>query len=85
MRARRVFTQFLVEAANHRVDGELLGVVLGIAGSYAIGKISGWRIALLLEPIVPALRFPGVIGLLSGLYLAWKASRMMPIDALRYE
>jgi putative ABC transport system permease protein len=83
--ARDIFTQFLVEAITLALIGGLLGVALGVAGSYAIGHFAGWRIALQLESIALAVGFAGIIGVFFGFYPARRASRMMPIEALRYE
>jgi len=84
-RARDILTQFLVEAMTLAFIGGLLGVVLGVAGSYAIGHFAGWRIELQLESIALAVGFAGLIGIFFGLYPARKASRLMPTEALRYE
>jgi putative ABC transport system permease protein len=84
-RARDILTQFLVEAMTLAFIGGLLGVVLGVAGSYAIGHFAGWRIELQLESIALGVGFAGLIGIFFGIYPARKASRLMPINALRYE
>jgi len=84
-RARDIFTQFLVEVITLALIGGLLGVALGVAGSYAIGHFAGWRIALQVESIALAGGFAGIIGIFFGFYPARKASRLMPIEALRYE
>ena len=84
-RARDILTQFLVEAVTLAIVGGLLGVVLGIAGTYAIGHFAGWRTALQPESILLAVGFSGLIGIFFGLYPARKAARMTPIEALRCE
>ena len=84
-RARDILTQFLVEAVTLALIGGLLGVALGIAGSYTIGQFAGWRIALHPESIALSLGIAGIIGVFFGFYPARKASRLTPIDALRYE
>jgi len=84
-RARDILTQFLVEAITLALIGGLLGVALGVAGSYAIGQFAGWRVALRPESIALAVGFAGIIGIFFGFYPARKASRLLPIEALRYE
>jgi putative ABC transport system permease protein len=84
-RARDILAQFLAEAVTLALVGGLFGVALGIAGSHAIGHFMGWPIALQLDAIVLAVGCAGLIGILSGLYPARQASRVMPIEALRYE
>jgi putative ABC transport system permease protein len=84
-RARDILTQFLAEAITLAVIGGLLGVAMGIAGSYAIGHVAGWHTALQLESIAMAIVFAAVIGIFSGFYPARKASRLTPIEALRCE
>jgi putative ABC transport system permease protein len=84
-RTRDILTQFLVEAVTLALIGGLLGVALGVAGSYAIGQFAGWDIALQLGSIALAIGFAGVIGIFFGFYPALKASRLTPTEALRYE
>ena len=84
-RARDILTQFLVEAITLALIGGLLGVLLGVVGSYAIGEFAGWRVALRAESIALAVGFAGIIGVFFGFYPARKASRLLPIEALRYE
>jgi len=84
-RARDILAQFLVEAATLALIGGLFGVLLGVAGSYVIGHFADWPIALQLDSIALAVGFAGLVGIFFGLYPARKASRLMPIEALRYE
>ena len=87
---RRRFEVSAAEAGHldlHRraLIGGLLGVLLGVIGSYAIGEFAGWRVALRAESIALAVGFAGIIGVFFGFYPARKASRLLPIEALRYE
>ena len=84
-RGRDILLQFLVEAITLALLGGLLGIALGVAGSYAIGHFAEWRIELNAQAIVLAVSFAGAIGVFFGFYPARKASRLLPIEALRYE
>jgi len=84
-RARDILTQFLVEAITLSLIGALLGVALGVAGSYVIGQFAGWHTALQLESFVLAVGFASIVGIVFGFYPACKASRLTPVEALRYE
>jgi len=67
------------------VVGGLCGIALGIGGAYAIGHFAGWRTALTADSIVLAVGFAAAVGVFFGFYPARKASRLLPIEALRYE
>jgi putative ABC transport system permease protein len=84
-RGRDILSQFLVEAITLALIGGLAGIVLGAGGSYAIGYFAGWRTELSPWAVVLAAGFAAVIGVFFGFYPARKASRLLPIDALRYE
>ena len=61
------------------------GVALGLAGSYAIGNFAGWRTQMQPEAILLAVGFAAAVGVFFGFYPAHKASKLLPIEALRYE
>ena len=84
-RSKDILTQFLVEALTLSLIGGFLGIVLGMVGSYAIGEFAGWATRLSLESIVLAVGFSAGIGIFFGFYPAHKASKLLPIQALRYE
>ncbi|MBI1965741.1 MAG: ABC transporter permease [Betaproteobacteria bacterium] len=84
-RAHDILVQFLVEAITLALIGGLLGIMLGVVGSYSIGHFAGWRIELRPESIALAVGSAGAIGVFFGFYPARKASRLLPIEALRYE
>ena len=84
-RGRDILTQFLVEAVTLALIGGLLGIALGVGGSFAIGHFADWRTELNLNAIVLAVGFAASIGVFFGFYPARKASRLLPIEALRYE
>jgi len=84
-RGRDILMQFLVEAVTLALIGGLLGIALGVGGSYAIGHFAEWRTELNLQAIALAVGFAATIGIFFGFYPARKASRLLPIEALRYE
>ena len=84
-RAGDILSQFLVEAVTLALVGGLVGIILGVGGSYAIGYFAGWRTALQPNAIVLAVGFAAGVGVFFGFYPARKASKLLPIEALRYE
>jgi len=84
-RRRDLHTQFLVEALTLSLIGGAAGVVLGICVAVAIAEIAGWPILLRIEAILLAYGFSAAVGIFFGFYPAHKASRLDPIDALRFE
>ncbi len=84
-RARDILSQFLVEAVTLALVGGLVGIVLGVGGSFAIGHFAGWRTELNMHAIALAVGFAAAVGIFFGFYPARKASRLLPIEALRYE
>ncbi|HEX3177490.1 MAG TPA: ABC transporter permease [Methylomirabilota bacterium] len=84
-RARDILTQFLVEAVTLSLIGGIIGIMLGVGGSNAISYLAEWRTVLAPESIVLAFGFAAAIGIFFGFYPARKASRLDPIEALRYE
>ena len=84
-RARDILTQFLVEAVTLSLIGGIIGIALGIGGSNAIAYFAEWRTVLALNSVVVAFGFAAAIGIFFGFYPARKASRLDPIEALRYE
>jgi putative ABC transport system permease protein len=80
-----VLSQFLVEAVLLCVFGGLIGIVVGLSGSYAAAHFFALPFAV--EPLVVlgAFAFSAVIGIGFGYFPARKAARMNPIEALRHE
>ena len=83
---RDVLAQFLIEAALLSIFGGAVGIILG----YIIGAVLGTALIgtvgnIPLWAVVCAFGIPAVIGVTFGLYPAWKASRLDPIESLRYE
>jgi ABC-type antimicrobial peptide transport system, permease component len=80
-----ILNQFLVEAVVVSLAGGLIGIAVGVIGSYVIGYVFQWSILVSVTAILPAFLFAGAIGIFFGYYPARKASRLKPIEALRYE
>jgi putative ABC transport system permease protein len=85
--ARRVeiLFQFLMEAAFLTSLGGVLGIALGSAIGWVIHFVSGFPISLPWWSFAIGLGFSASVGIFFGMYPAFKASRLDPIDALRYE
>ena len=77
--------QFLSEAVVLSSIGGLIGVVFGIAASVFVAKAMAWPTAVSPLSIVGAVAFSAGVGIFFGYYPARKASRLDPIEALRYE
>ena len=80
-----ILNQFLIEAVTLSLIGGLIGILLGIGGDFLVSNFAGWRTELSGGSIVLAAGFAGAIGVFFGYYPARKASRLLPIEALRYE
>lgn len=80
-----IVTQFLVETVVLSVGGGILGVLLGLAIPIAVEAFAGMN--TIVTPLAPLLAF-GIsagIGVVFGLYPAWRAANMDPVEALRHE
>jgi ABC-type antimicrobial peptide transport system permease subunit len=84
-RARDILRQFLVEAILLCLLGGLIGIVLGRGGSVLVRVFLHWPTEISLPAIIASVAVSAAVGLLFGYYPAWKASRLDPIEALRYE
>jgi ABC-type antimicrobial peptide transport system permease subunit len=84
-RARDILRQFLVEAVVLCVAGGGMGILLGHGGSQLVRILMRWPVETSPAAIVAAVVVSASVGIAFGFYPAWKASRLDPIDALRYE
>ena len=84
-RRRHILTQFLIESAVISTLGGLLGIVLGVWLGSALGNLLGITAAADMGTIIFAFVFSLAMGLFFGYYPANKASKLNPIDALRFE
>jgi len=84
-RARDILQQFLAEAIVLCLLGGLLGIVVGRGVSVAVSDALGWPAEVSYLAMVVAVVVSAGVGILFGYYPAWKASKLDPIEALRYE
>ena len=84
-RRREILVQFLIEAAVLTSVGGLLGVLMGSAIGLGVNLISGFPVSLPWWSFALGLGFSASIGIFFGMLPAWRASRLDPIEALRYE
>jgi putative ABC transport system permease protein len=85
-RRRDVLLQFLVEAITLAVAGGAIGIALGVGGAWGVGlAFDSFKAVVGLDAVLIALLFSMAVGLFFGIYPAYRASRLNPIDALRYE
>ncbi|HET6827200.1 MAG TPA: ABC transporter permease [Ramlibacter sp.] len=84
-RGKDILTQFLIEATTLSLIGGAVGVLLGAIATWAVGQFAGWQVSMTAGSIVLAAGFSAFVGVFFGFYPARRASRLLPIQALRYE
>jgi putative ABC transport system permease protein len=83
---RDILAQFLIEAMTLSLLGGVIGILIGSGGAIAIGKlVENFNPVVAPGAVIMAVSFSVAVGLFFGLYPAWRASRLNPIEALRYE
>jgi len=82
---RNILAQFLVESLVLCLLGGVLGMLLGVGVARALTALAGWQTYVSLDALALAFGFSAAVGLLFGLWPAWRAARLDPIAALRYE
>lgn len=82
---RDILSQFILEAIVLCLFGGALGILTGQALSSAVQHLLHWPIELSMPAMIASVAVSVAVGLIFGYYPAWKASRLDPIDALRYE
>ncbi len=80
-----ILALFLIEAITLSVTGGLIGIGLGWLMAAIVGGVSGWQTVITLSSVLISFGFSILTGLFFGVYPAYKASGLHPIDALRYE
>ena len=84
-RPRDILKQFLVEAVVLCLLGGTIGIVAGRGGAELVRLLLNWPTKISVWAIVASVSVSVIVGVLFGFYPAWKASRLDPIGALRYE
>ncbi|WP_430398553.1 ABC transporter permease [Ferrovibrio sp.] len=84
-RRRDILAQFLIEAVTLAAIGGLIGVGLGIGAAIGIAYFTDWPVRIAPAAIVLAVGFAAAVGVFFGFYPARKASRLEPMEALRFE
>ncbi|GIW73449.1 MAG: hypothetical protein KatS3mg102_2991 [Planctomycetota bacterium] len=80
-----ILKQFLIESVVIAALGGAIGIALGALGSWKIAQAAGWELVLPPGVVGLAVGFSALTGIAFGVFPAFKAARLDPIDALRYE
>jgi putative ABC transport system permease protein len=84
-RGKDILAQFLIEAVTLSIIGGAIGVAMGALATWAVGQFAGWQVSMTLASILLAVGFSAFVGVFFGFYPARRASKLLPIQALRYE
>ena len=84
-RSHEVLTQFLLEATTLSLVGGLLGIIIGCIISASIARTVQWSTSISVPAVAVSFGVSAAIGIFFGYYPARQASRIEPINALRYE
>jgi putative ABC transport system permease protein len=82
---REILWQFLFEAVTITCIGAVVGMAIGAGGAYLVAAFTPIPASVPFSAVIAALTMAAVAGVLFGMWPAWKAARMDPVEALRYE
>lgn len=80
-----IVIQFLIEAAFLSISGGIIGIIMGWGASMLVSRFGQYTTTVSPDIVILAFSISAAIGLIFGLYPAWRGSRLDPIEALRYE
>jgi putative ABC transport system permease protein len=84
-RRAQILTQFVIEAVVLSVVGGILGLGVGLGVSAIAAQIGGWAFTVSVSTVALAVGFSALVGVVFGAWPARTASRLQPVDALRFE
>ncbi|MBI1849100.1 MAG: ABC transporter permease [Planctomycetes bacterium] len=82
---RHIVTQFLVETVVLSVSGGVVGLIVGIVIPFLVTRFAHMRTIITPPSLVLAFAISAIVGMIFGIYPAWRAAQMDPIEALRHE
>lgn len=82
---RDILVQFLIESILICLFGGVIGIGFGSAISWALSSLAQWNVYISSGSIALAFTFSVLVGIIFGMWPAWRAAKLLPIVALRYE
>jgi len=84
-KGRDILLQFLIESLVLSLIGGIMGIAIGVVGTFILSSVTQWPTLFSINAILLAFLFSGSVGVFFGFYPARKASMLNPIEALHYE